>query len=219
MTLYDLRTVQVNSRRIDRTEYDIFHRIEQRSYPHGIRTAKRHTSTSHLSATTASTSSLLVVGRHWRHRCHHYKFQVTEVNTHFHGCRTSKDIQAMVFEVFLHLTAHHLIHLGCMFCLYKEVGELIDLEQSVGESSILSPKSVLPKNLTVFLCPILNNLTLRTWIVTENMIRICYPFFMKFFTQGHRFSSHKIWSITMECRLHRAQPFHMMVVTSSVCIT
>ena len=61
MTLYDLGTIQVNSRCIDCAENDILHGVEQRSYAHGIRSAQRDTCTSYMSTTATTTSSLFVV--------------------------------------------------------------------------------------------------------------------------------------------------------------
>ena len=61
MTLYDLGTVHVNSRRIDRAEDDILHGIEQCSYTHSIRSTQRNTCTSYLSTTATTTCSLFVV--------------------------------------------------------------------------------------------------------------------------------------------------------------
>ena len=109
----------------------------------------------------------------------------------------------MVFEVLLHLTAHHLIHLCSMFGLYEEFGELMNLKQSVGESAILAPQSVFPKNLAIILGPSLNHFMVLMRCLTKVMIRISHPRFMKLFTQRHRFSSYEIWRITMECCLHR----------------
>ena len=59
----------------------------------------------------------------------------------------------MILEILLHLTAHHLIDLSGMFCLYEQVRELIDLEQPISKNSILPPESIVPKYLAVFLCP------------------------------------------------------------------
>ena len=125
----------------------------------------------------------------------------------------------MILKVFLHLTAHHLVHLSCMLCLYKKSRELIDLEQSVSKSSIQSPESAVPKYLAVFFCPCFNRLVLWMRCITEIMVRKCHPFFMEFFTQRHRLASYEIGRITVECCLHRAQPFYMMVVATSVCVT
>ena len=181
MTLYDLSTIQVNSRCIDCVEDDILYRIEQRSYTHGIRSTQRDTCTSYLSTTATTTSSLFVVCRHRWHRCHHDQFQVTQIHTHLHGRRAGQDIQAMVLEILLHLTAHHFVNLSGMFCLNEEVRELIDLEQPVSKSSILPPESIVPKYLAVFLCPCLNHLVLWMRCITEIMVRKCHPLFMEFF--------------------------------------
>ena len=67
----------------------------------------------------------------------------------------------MVFEIFLNLTAHHLIHLCRMLCLNKQLRELVNLEQTVSKCAVLTPKSIIPKNFAVLLCPSFNDFIRR----------------------------------------------------------
>ena len=63
------------------------------------------------------------------------------------------DIDAVVFEILLHLSAHHLINLSGMLRLNEQIGELVNLEQTVCIRTICSPKLIVPEYLPVILSP------------------------------------------------------------------
>ena len=110
----------------------------------------------------------------------------------------------MVFEVLLHLSAHHLIYLSGMLRLYEQIGELVNLEQTVCIRTVRSPKLVVPEYLPVILSPRFYFIIRWIRIAAVIMIWEWSPLLMILFIQRYRLTTNDIGRILMESNVNRA---------------
>ena len=145
MTLNHLRTLQIYRWHSYWSTDNLVYRITQSSETYNVWATKGYTGASNLIVTSASTSTLLIVGWQRRNTRQQYYLQITQVHTHLHSCRTGKNIDGMILELWLQSTSHTLIYLSSMLLLYKEIWEYMNILQTVWEYTICSPNVIVPK--------------------------------------------------------------------------